>query len=526
MFHLLTVLSCCFRVMCISGLDIIDVGEPFFSFKVWRICSMCSPNLPAQQHSSMIVNVALTQYADEMDKRLLLAIQYECNSQSTNLPWSDIGRRMGEHITGGATIQHLAKLRTRMVEQGLPVPPPLKRGGGGGRISTAPSLPARARSSALKANPSSGRAVPMKKKRRAPTVSDESDEDASDSDADSEYGKPITKRAKTGKKKHPSSKVKAEKDSFEDEELDSDNATVKGENADDERVVAAGASFLSLEKNVPGCKQVSKEAEAKPSLIVRLPMSSRGRVPFKTESSGEDDDSTESSEDYSEDEGEDVEADEDNAVQTLAAMSSKGKESAKVFADPSSTRAPYDTLSTMHRVMADSHSFNQLHPYDNSSVQTNFGGLPFSYSSFGNNNFPSHHDSYEYFNSSGGYAGPNSAGSAMFDSRGNNNFHNGFDSYGNVSGLGAHGTMNPQLLHNDYASFDSSHGMHFSNNAMSQNSDLRFGTATCQPSDLVRGHPREGDTAISSFDPTPTSDNGACAMGGLPYDGDLIEDAG
>ena len=41
----------------------------------------------------------------------------------------------GGPVTEGAIVQHLAKTRTRMVEEGLPVPPPLKRGGRS-RIST------------------------------------------------------------------------------------------------------------------------------------------------------------------------------------------------------------------------------------------------------------------------------------------------------------------------------------------------------------------------------------------------------
>lgn len=50
---------------------------------------------------------------DELDKKLLLTIQSECNKQYIALPWDAIGKTMGEHISGGAVIQHLAKLRTR-----------------------------------------------------------------------------------------------------------------------------------------------------------------------------------------------------------------------------------------------------------------------------------------------------------------------------------------------------------------------------------------------------------------------------
>lgn len=50
---------------------------------------------------------------EELDKKLLLTIQSECNKHSIQLPWDAIGKTMGEHISGGAVIQHLAKLRTR-----------------------------------------------------------------------------------------------------------------------------------------------------------------------------------------------------------------------------------------------------------------------------------------------------------------------------------------------------------------------------------------------------------------------------
>jgi hypothetical protein len=37
---------------------------------------------------------------------------------------------MDEKVSGGAIIQHLAKIRQRLVSQGISVPPPLRRGGG------------------------------------------------------------------------------------------------------------------------------------------------------------------------------------------------------------------------------------------------------------------------------------------------------------------------------------------------------------------------------------------------------------
>ena len=74
--------------------------------------------------------------SDTMDKQLLLTIQQQCNVAGVRLPWDAIGSEMGQYVTEGAVIQHLAKLRCRMVEQGVRVPPPLRRGGAGRGLST------------------------------------------------------------------------------------------------------------------------------------------------------------------------------------------------------------------------------------------------------------------------------------------------------------------------------------------------------------------------------------------------------
>jgi len=89
-----------------------------------------------------------------LDKKLLLTIQSVCNSENVKIPWDKVAAIMGEHISDGAVIQHLAKLRQRMVAQKLEVPPPLRRGagvivstafsgGGSGRSKSAPSKTAK-----------------------------------------------------------------------------------------------------------------------------------------------------------------------------------------------------------------------------------------------------------------------------------------------------------------------------------------------------------------------------------------------
>ena len=65
-----------------------------------------------------------------MDKKLLLTVQYVCNAEGVKIPWDKVGSVMGENISDGAVVQHLAKLRIKMVNANLEVPPPLRRGGG------------------------------------------------------------------------------------------------------------------------------------------------------------------------------------------------------------------------------------------------------------------------------------------------------------------------------------------------------------------------------------------------------------
>ncbi|WEW56360.1 hypothetical protein PRK78_001803 [Emydomyces testavorans] len=73
----------------------------------------------------------IVRWNDELDKQLLLSIQSACNSAGVRIPWGNVAALMGEKITEGAIVQHLAKLRSRLEGEGIPVPPPLRRGGSG-----------------------------------------------------------------------------------------------------------------------------------------------------------------------------------------------------------------------------------------------------------------------------------------------------------------------------------------------------------------------------------------------------------
>jgi len=128
-----------------------------------------------------------------MDKKLLLTIQSVCNADGVKIPWDKVGRIMGDRISDGAVIQHLAKLRQRMVKQGLSVPPPLRRGGGN-LISTGNSAGSAKVGFTISSGGPSDLALET-------NVDDEEDFEADKAtDMDEEYGQPRTKRTKRGEK--------------------------------------------------------------------------------------------------------------------------------------------------------------------------------------------------------------------------------------------------------------------------------------------------------------------------------------
>ena len=247
-----------------------------------------------------------------MDKKLLLAMQYQCNFAGLGVPWNEIGVIMGPGISGGAVIQHLAKLRVRMIAQGLSVPPPLRRGGGASRISTTASTGPKAKANPTKngkakaapASANSASAKPKKANKRRAAGSYESEEEDDlweNDDSDVEYGEPSAKRAKSDAKGPMRRKVKTE-DSEEEVatprapkrkhrsskssshdlsaygttdingkpiDYDSDDDTEPG-------VVAAGAPFLDFDDDyVSQPKTGKKTPYMKKSLIVSLPTSAR-----------------------------------------------------------------------------------------------------------------------------------------------------------------------------------------------------------------------------------------------------------
>ena len=169
-----------------------------------------------------------------------------------------------------------------MVQQGLSVPPPLRRGGGQ-RISTGPSIPSSGRA-ANNRTTSARKGVPKPRRIRTKRLpSQDTDSEDYESDSDAEYGKPRAKRAKIRKVKEHTptpgtsdteeevvSPIKRETPTSSHDESSAEEDSQKGDDNDGDEVVAAGAGFLDLVDDVPTIGQVTPEPVK--SLIITLPV--------------------------------------------------------------------------------------------------------------------------------------------------------------------------------------------------------------------------------------------------------------
>ena len=185
-----------------------------------------------------------------------------------------------------------------MVNQGLDVPPPLRRGGG---LSNPTSLKTSSNNTPSKRV--TARAAATKSGRGKKTVTETSDDDDDSSGSDAEYGEPNAKRTKT------SSKGKGRRN-VEDSEDEVDTPTKRGKlrqgfgvesklpgkgseegaasgddaQRDGEEIVAAGAAFLSLVDDSPGKDQTGPESVQKAkSLVVTLPFAKQIKDTVKSE---------------------------------------------------------------------------------------------------------------------------------------------------------------------------------------------------------------------------------------------------
>lgn len=120
------------------------------------------------------------------------------------LPFAAAGALVGPSVTEGAIVQHLAKLRARLLEAGESVPPLLKRGGGYG----APAGPSNSSKSAKAKGKSTSRVA--RKSSKATTESD-TDDDEEDEDDNIKIAKDKGKEKARLKGKKPLSKSRATK---------------------------------------------------------------------------------------------------------------------------------------------------------------------------------------------------------------------------------------------------------------------------------------------------------------------------
>lgn len=229
-----------------------------------------------------------------------------CNDQRVNIPWDGVGATIGDGISAGAVIQHLAKLRTRMIADDKAVPPPLRRGGHStsstGPITPKATPPKRPRTTARSVTAKATKPPKRKAKSMSNASEDDKDEDY-DSSSEVEYGARTSKRS--GDNEGGTRKIKKELsgddvvtasqrnryarsttaptpskqgnlmliDTNDEDTVSADN-TSNGLDDDNTRYVAAGASFLTLENDVPDedSGRFSRKTIAKKSMIVTLSM--------------------------------------------------------------------------------------------------------------------------------------------------------------------------------------------------------------------------------------------------------------
>ncbi|KAI1952859.1 hypothetical protein LOZ29_002419 [Ophidiomyces ophidiicola] len=96
-----------------------------------KATSALKPKEPARVPKQRPATRTIVRWNDDLDRQLLLSIQSACNLAGIRIPWANVAELMGEKITEGAIVQHLAKLRHRLEGEGVTVPPPLRRGGAG-----------------------------------------------------------------------------------------------------------------------------------------------------------------------------------------------------------------------------------------------------------------------------------------------------------------------------------------------------------------------------------------------------------
>ncbi|PGH05996.1 hypothetical protein GX51_02587 [Blastomyces parvus] len=167
----------------------------------------------------------ISRWSDALDNRLLLCIQSACNARGIKLPWEAVAELMGGYISAGAITQHLTKLRAKLVKEGQPVPPRLKRGGtSAGEGEGADATNRRKRSTAVN------------KKVRFEVSSDD-DDDSDDSNSDSM----AVAACLINTHKYKPNNAQKNEDVHINADIDNDNCSESST-----EYVAVGASFLQF----------------------------------------------------------------------------------------------------------------------------------------------------------------------------------------------------------------------------------------------------------------------------------------
>jgi hypothetical protein len=167
---------------------------------------------------------------------------------------------MGEKFSDGAIVQHLSKLRGKMVENQLPVPPPLKRGttvvpskiyatSGTARRKSMPESPNTAITT-----PKSKPGASRKRNRRSGLDSDsdsqpdENDMDIADT-SDDEYGASGKKKKKKRHQRQAKAK-QATKEKAIQEPIESDHEDAKEVNEEDVRVKSQAVEEETIQESI------------------------------------------------------------------------------------------------------------------------------------------------------------------------------------------------------------------------------------------------------------------------------------
>ncbi|PYI36934.1 hypothetical protein BP00DRAFT_411037 [Aspergillus indologenus CBS 114.80] len=182
---------------------------------------------------------------------------------SVKIPWTEVANTMGHNVTEGAIVQHLAKLRSRRVAAGKPVPPPLRRGGLG-----APSKPTGLPSGKNTPDSKPQRVIAGTKHNGETGASDFADVDSS-SDEDYVEGRASKSRKKrtntagsrARRKRKPIVKLEHDTDGYDSDEEDEDDS-----------LLVPGAEFLDCPNSMssPPGRQLGSPEDDQPRKIIVL----------------------------------------------------------------------------------------------------------------------------------------------------------------------------------------------------------------------------------------------------------------